>query len=271
MAAPLNILMTTDTVGGVWSYCMELARALGPGRARITLAAMGPGATPAQRATAAALPHVTLIESNFALEWMDNPWADVDAAGEWLLDLAGETEPDVIHLNGYAHAALPWNTPAIVVAHSCVLSWWRAVKGKAAPTRFKEYQHRVEAGLQAATLVIAPTSAMLSTLDDHYASSSARKVIPNAVDGAKFPPLEKQRIIASAGRVWDEAKNIKLLGRIAPALAWPIYIAGSSTPPDRSEPEVSIHSALTLLGPLDADKLASLLGSSAIYAGACAV
>ena len=30
-------------------------------------------------------------------------------------------------LNAYVHAALPFGRPVLVVAHSCVTSWWRAV------------------------------------------------------------------------------------------------------------------------------------------------
>ena len=29
--------------------------------------------------------------------------------------------PDVVHLNGYTHGALPWRAPVLVVGHSCVL------------------------------------------------------------------------------------------------------------------------------------------------------
>src|SRR4051812_2097805 len=123
-----RILMTADTVGGVWTYALELARALEPHGIDITLATMGPRATVHQKEDAAQIANLTLVESDFKLEWMEEPWRDVADAGFWLLELERTVEPDLVHLNGYAHAALPWNSPVMVVAHSCVASWWQAVK-----------------------------------------------------------------------------------------------------------------------------------------------
>ena len=127
--------MTTDAVGGVWTYALELARALEPQGAEIALASMGPRPTPAQRQEAAGRPNVTLHESDFALEWMDDPWQEVERAGDWLLDLAAAFAPEIIHLNGYVHASLPWGVPVLVAAHSCVFSWWSAVRGERRPGR----------------------------------------------------------------------------------------------------------------------------------------
>ena len=43
----------------------------------------------------------------------------------------------------------------MVVGHSCVLSWWRAVK-RAAPPSWDRYWHEVRRGLHAADMVVAP-------------------------------------------------------------------------------------------------------------------
>ena len=45
----MKLLMTADAVGGVWSYSLELARALAPHGVEIVLATMGPPPTGAQR------------------------------------------------------------------------------------------------------------------------------------------------------------------------------------------------------------------------------
>ncbi len=90
-----------------------------------------------------------LAEKNFALEWEPNSWADVDASGDWLLRLDSEFRADIVHLNGYAHAALPWHKPAVVVAHSCVYSWWKNVLNGAPGEEWAEYKRRVTAGLLA--------------------------------------------------------------------------------------------------------------------------
>src|SRR4051794_934597 len=101
---PLRVLMTADAVGGVWTYCMELAAAIAEANVEILLAAMGPAPSAAQRAEVARFPHVQLAVSEYKLEWMDEPWSDVEAAGEWLLGIAEDFQPDVVHLNGYVHA-----------------------------------------------------------------------------------------------------------------------------------------------------------------------
>jgi hypothetical protein len=125
---PKRILMSADTVGGVWTYALELARALLPYGVEVALATMGTPLTPEQWKAAKSIPKLEVFESNFKLEWMEDAWEDVRLSGEWLLDLEERIQPDVVHLNGYAHGALPWRSPTLIVGHSCVLSWWEAVK-----------------------------------------------------------------------------------------------------------------------------------------------
>src|SRR5437763_949353 len=112
-----RVVMTADTVGGVWTYALELMRALP--EIDFALCTMGDLPSAAQYAEVAQLANVALFTSRYKLEWMDQPWHDVDAAGEWLLNIAAQFRPDVVHLNGYAHAALPWRAAVILVAHSC--------------------------------------------------------------------------------------------------------------------------------------------------------
>src|SRR5438477_12810194 len=121
-----SVLMTADTIGGVWTYALELTRALAASDVRVTLATMGAALTRDQRCEARRLATLDVVESTYRLEWMPEPWGDVAAAGEWLLRLEADVAPDVVHLNGYAHGGLPWRAPRVVVGHSCVCSWWHA-------------------------------------------------------------------------------------------------------------------------------------------------
>jgi glycosyltransferase involved in cell wall biosynthesis len=163
--------MTADAVGGVWTYALELTRALAKADVDVLLAVMGPPPTATQAREAQAIANLHLICGAFKLEWMDEPWEDVRRAGAWLLDWAARWAPDVVHLNGYCHGALPWNVPAIIVGHSCVLSWWQAVIGEPAPARWDRYRREVAGGLAAADLVIAPSRAMLEALREHYSGA----------------------------------------------------------------------------------------------------
>src|SRR2546423_13906068 len=145
--------MTADAVGGVWTYAVDLARALTARDVAVTLAVIG-RTSEAQRRSARGL---DLVEREFKLEWMDDPWDDVRASGEWLLEVCGRLRPDAVHLNGYAHAALPWPVPVLVAGHSCVVGWYHAVRGERLPPRFDRYRQEGSPGLRAAPLGGGPT------------------------------------------------------------------------------------------------------------------
>jgi glycosyltransferase involved in cell wall biosynthesis len=258
---PQRILMTADTVGGVWTYSLELIRALP--HIEFALATMGAPITAEQRAEASQLPNVQLFPSSYALEWMDDPWQDVDRAGDWLLEIVRSFNPHVVHLNGYAHASLRWAAPVLVVAHSDVLSWWAAVKKCEAPRGYSEYRKRVAEGLNAADVVVAPTAAMLRSLGENFSWRGDGRVIWNGRDPQLFSSGIKRDVIFSAGRAWDEAKNLAALEAAAPQVRWPIEIAGDTSHPNGAELQFKYVRAL---GKLPGHQLVERIATSAIYA-----
>jgi glycogen(starch) synthase len=231
----MRVLMTADTIGGVWTYALELARALAPHGVEVHLATLGRLPDEEQRRAASNAGIAELSSSAYRLEWEDDPWEDVDRAGAWLLDLEEQLRPDVVHLNGYAHGCLPWQTPVMVVAHSDVVSWWWAVHGCAPPERYDRYRSAVEAGLRAATVVVAPTAAVLRDLERHYHFRTERIVVHNA-SGASFPAIGKEPLVAGLGRFWDEAKNVAALEAVGTKLPWPLELAGAGTARGRATP-----------------------------------
>jgi glycosyltransferase involved in cell wall biosynthesis len=170
----------------------------------------------------------------------------------------------VVHLNGYAHAALPWRAPVLVVAHSCVLSWWHACRdSEPSATYCGYYREAVTRGLQAADMVVAPSQAMLDALAEHYGRLKETRVIFNGRDPAQYLPAEKEPFVLSAGRLWDEAKNVLSLEWVAPGLGWPFYVAGDNTDPNGD----MVHTGnLRPLGRLTSSELAGWYGRAAIYA-----
>lgn len=222
-----KLFMTADAAGGVWRYCVDLAASLSEHGAEIMIATMGPRPSESQRRDLCAIPNVSLVESDYSLEWMPNPWDEVDASGKWLLSLQSSFDPDVIHLNGYAHASLPWEKPVIVTAHSCVYSWWQAVHGCAPGPEWTEYNKRVARGLAACDAITAPSAYMAGEVQRIYRVSAEKiRVIYNFTRAAASASTEKQTSILAAGRMWDGAKNLELLDRIAPELDWELRIAG---------------------------------------------
>lgn len=257
--------MTTDPIGGVWSYSLELCAALATHGVHVTLAALGGRASPAQLEQARRLTNVTLHESTFRLEWMPEPWADLECAAEWLLSLESATNPDIVHLNHLVHGDLPWSAPVMTVGHSCVLSWWEAVRGKSEPVpdEWRIYRERVTKSLRASACVVAPTQAMLDELDRLYGPFGRCVVIYNGRERRLFTAGHKERMVLSAGRLWDEAKNIGALADVAPQIAAPVYVAGEALSPHGTPATLP---GVQLLGCLDTATLASWYSRAAIYA-----
>ena len=185
------------------------------------------------------------------------------AAGKWLLGLEASLEPDLIHLNGYCLGALDWSAPLLIAGHSCLFSWYSAVKGFAPCKKEKRYHLAVAEGLRGADAVTAPTRAMLDALKAHYGQFCAAPAIYNGRNPAEFAPLMKKPLILSAGRLWDEAKNIKALSRVSGQVAWPIFVAGETRHPDGCFRNLT---GVNCLGQLAPEILAQWMGRSAIYA-----
>lgn len=258
-----KVLMTADTVGGVWTYALDLCRAYHNRGIQVCLATMGAPLSVSQQAEVSQIPSLDIRESHYKLEWMENPWEDVKHAGEWLLNLEKEIEPDIIHLNGYAHAALSWHAPVVVVAHSCVLSWWQGVIGGQAPVEWDGYKHCITQGLKAADVVVAISHTYAQQLEQLYGYDNDIKVIYNGRDTSLFYTTDKNLQAFAMGRIWDEAKNLSLLGQLTNKAQLPILVAGNNRHPDNGE-LVSIPN-VHMLGTLSPAEVREQLAASAIY------
>jgi glycosyltransferase involved in cell wall biosynthesis len=221
----MHVLMTADAVGGVWSYALDLADGLAELDVSVTLAVTGAQLSSAQRAELRSSRVARCFAADFAVEWMPNPWRDVDRTVSWLREIEEAVQPDVVHLNAYAYGAAGFGAPVVVVAHSCVLSWFEAVRGHAAPPEWDRYRAAVAAGLGGADLVVAPTRAMLDAFGRHHPLPAETAVIPNGIT-ASAVPLAREDVVLGAGRLWDEAKNVAALGRVAARVPWPVEVAG---------------------------------------------
>ncbi len=250
----MHVLTSVDAVGGVWTYVLELARALPD--VRFSFAQMGPRPSKAQLTEVALLPNVELFESDWKLEWQSEPWKDVDKSGDWLVQLEQELKPDIVHLNGFSHGVLPFNVPEIVVAHSCVLSWWQAVKREAAPRAWEEYERAVNHGLLVANVVVAPTEAFGREVARIYGLQREVRTIHNGADTTALEPQPREPFVLCAGRAWDEAKNFAILEEAARSV--PIRLAGEAG--DFCAPNIE------LLGRLERAELQTLLARAAVFA-----
>lgn len=262
MAATPHVLMTVDAVGGVWSYAVALARELAGTSLHFTFATFGPPPDREQRAMLAGLP-VDVHTADYRLEWQPDVGDELKRSGEWLLKRVDELQPSLVHVNGFAHAGLPFECPSVLAAHSCVLTWWRAVKGVQAPPEWDDYRRRARAGLAAADVLVAPTHAMADGLRREHGCAREVLVIENGTGPAPPRRRAKEPIIVSAGRVWDSAKNIRTLDQAAGHVSWPVFVPGDLHAPDGTRHDVQfVHT----LGRLSPAKTREWMARAAIYA-----
>ncbi len=259
-----RILLTGDTEGGVWTFALQLADGLLDRGADVCLATFGRTVTDSQKWSASQIGGLRWLHHNSKLEWMHEPWADIERAGHWLKEVAGQWQPDLIHLNTLCHGALSWNAPVVITHHSSVASWWHAVKGSPLPADWRRYRREVERSLRAATVISAPSHAALSDMErDYNVNIAEKRAIHNGLSSNEFRIGEKEEFILSAGRLWDEGKNVGVLAEVAPRLPWPVYLAGDSHPPDgTTTPLTGCH----LLGKLNPAELSPMYSRAAIYA-----
>jgi glycogen(starch) synthase len=259
---PRSVLMTADGTPGVFLRAVELARALGRLDISVVLAVMGRPPTAAQRREAQHVPTLNVLEQPYKLEWMDEPWADIARARAWLLELERAHAPDVVHLHGYSYASAPFRAPKLVAAHACMLS---APAVPTEPASVARYRENVRQGLVAADSVVAPTHALLTVLERTFGLDLQGSVIHDGIELTRIEPAHKESFVLAAGPC-DEAVDIATLARVAPRLAWPVYVAGEVERAGfASEVPTAGADLVQLLGPLSSGELAEWLGRAAIH------
>lgn len=263
----MRVLLTTDVVGGVWTYALTLAGALVERGHACALAVIG-DPSPAQ---VAAIPEGVHWETaSYRLEWDRASESDVSGATRWLETLARQWMPDVVHLNQFAYGTGAFDAPTVVVAHSDVLSWLAEVRGETPGPEWAPYGAWVRAGLRAADMVVAPTCYQSALLGRHY-GRAADRVIPNGMavppDSERSPSrrASERSLVLAAGRAWDEAKGIAVLDEALERLGGrgpSVHLAGALDGPggERFRP-----SKLHAHGRLSREAMNRLYGNAAVY------
>jgi glycosyltransferase involved in cell wall biosynthesis len=258
-----RLLLATDAVGGVWQYSLDLARALAGCGYESVLALLGPRPSAGQRAAARGL---KLIETGLPLDWLGRDAAALSAAGRALAALARREGADVVQVGS---AALlgdgGFDVPVVAVQHSCVASWWQAVRGTALPRDFRWRADLVRAGLAAADAVVTPSAAFAEVTRRLYGLRRAPEVVHN---GRARPPLAEAAghdCVFTAGRLWDEGKNLATLDAAAARLPVPVHAAGPLAGPNGAG---IAFDAIHPLGELDDGGIRRWLSARPVFASA---
>jgi len=258
-----RLLVTADAVGGVWRYAVDLAGGLAARGIGTVLAVLGPPASAAQRTEAEAIPNLRLVQTGLPLDWTAGGPADLARASSRLSALAALTGVNGVHLHAPALVgAVRWPVPVVAVAHSCVGTWWSAVRGGPMPDDLQWRADATAAGLRTAAAVIAPTAAHAAAVQATYGPSTIQ-VVHNGLDPTPLPPVPRQRAVLTAGRLWDDAKGIAALDQAAVGLGAPVRAAGPTQGPHG---EARAFANLDLLGALDQPGMAAAYAGATVFA-----
>jgi len=219
--------MTADAVGGVWQYALDVAGGLRPHGVETTLAVLGPAPSDHQIAQAKAL-GVDLIATDLPLDWTAERQDQVEEASRAIARIADDIQPDLVHLNNPALAAnARFACPVVAVCHSCVATWWRAVRGGDLPEEFVWRTRLVGQGYRAADRLLAPTAAFADVTARVYELPVSPTVVRNGRRAWTVRDHSSGELFAfTAGRLWDEGKNFAAIDRAASRLSLPILAAG---------------------------------------------
>jgi glycosyltransferase involved in cell wall biosynthesis len=264
VSEPIHLFMTTDAVGGVWQYALDLARGLEPHGVRTTLAVLGPAPTPDQWEEAERVPGIRLIRADFPLEWLALSGAVVEAAGCAVAALARESKADIVHLNTPALGAEGgFTAPVVAAAHSCVATWWQAVGEGPMPNDFAWRTALVRRGYANADVLITPSQAFADATQQVYGLTSAPTVVWNGRRRSGLKPEGALGDFAfTAGRLWDPGKGMQILDRAAARMSTLVVAAGPlSGPHGQSVPLQHIRT----LGRVQDDEIARRLSQRPVF------
>lgn len=265
----MRVLLTTDTIGGVWTFTRELASGLMDRGHEVALVSFGRMPSDEQqqwvRSREMAFgPAFRYASSDAPLEWMqENERAYSDGA-KALYRVAEAFGPDVMHSSQFCFGGLELGVPKVITAHSDVLSWAAACQpnGLEPGVWLSRYVELVENGLRAADAAVAPTKWMACELARHYGDLPGIEVILNGRSVAAVHGDGRRKLQAvTVGRLWDEAKNVSILRDVRSSV--PILVAGEQQHEGATAP-VEIGSA-KVLGRLAEDALLGLFRESSIY------
>jgi glycosyltransferase involved in cell wall biosynthesis len=90
------------------------------------------------------------------------------------------------------------------------------------------------------------------------------RVVANGRRASLVSPAAKEPMVLAAGRLWDEAKNVAALDRVAATIVAPVVIAGATEHPSGgSDWEAQ---GAQLLGSLPFEELAGWMSRAAVFA-----
>ena len=226
----MRLLMTVDAVGGVWRYAMDLGLELRQLGVETLFVCVGPEPAPEKREEANSVGRLVCMDAS--LDWMAGGASDVADVPARIAEIARSEKVDLLHLNLPSQAAgMVTDLPVVTVSHSCVVTWFAAVRRSAVPADWRWQLDLNRAGFDRADMVVAPSFSHAAMLEAAYGSIPGMRIVHN---GSRLENVlsEKSDVVFAAGRWWDDGKNGAILDETARYVEWPIVMAGSNAGPN---------------------------------------
>lgn len=225
----MRILITARPRGPLWTYVTELTGGLRYEGVEVVVAVLYGPLEDQQRAHLRRYANIRFFESTYGER-------ELDAAGEWLLDLSARHHVDVVHLNETAFIGLPWRARTVFHAMDYVRD------------------------VLAADAVVTPSRAVAEQI--MRAGTAKRiRVIPLGRSQRVFPTRTKEPMILTAGDFADPAINVGAVVRVGTRISWPVFILGDS-PHSAGVSLANSH----FLGGLAASDAAAVLSRASVFA-----
>lgn len=258
----LCVLITADASGADWRYSVDLAAGLARLGIETIIALVGPSPSTAQREVALRVPGLLLVDNGLASDRMADDPAATRSMGAAISRIADENGADVVHLNMPALASdAIFRMPVVVTHHRCAATWWQAVHGTVLPPELARRTDMVCEGLHTADVVVTPTAAFGAVTQAFYRLPEAPKTVHIGRSRLNFATQPTHDFVFTAGRLWDEAKNIDTLDAAAGRIGVPVHAAGPLAGPDGAV----MFDNINCVGALEDGELARWLSARPVF------
>ena len=156
--------------------------------------------------------------------------------------VARSWQADLLHLNLPSQAAgLQVDLPIVVASHSCLPTWWHAVRGTELPADWVWQRHRNLCGFERADAIVVPSESHGAALSRVYGSLPPLRVIHNATAVARRTMGQggADPAALAAGGTRQERSSVDLAAK---SLPWPVVLAGPTARAARGNSELPQHS-----------------------------
>lgn len=270
----MHVLVTTDTLTGVWAYTRELVTGLVNRGVRVTLVSFGEIPLPAQTSWMESLQDLDYRPTAFRLDWMQQADQDLRESFSYLTSLVHEVQPDLLHCNHMCYGSLPVRPPRVVTAHQELIGWWRAVHGRDPDDRrwLNWYREVIRRGIAGASAVVAPSQWMLDEICSCYSQPRYSRVIYPGRNPLLFNPyVSKDDSVLAVGRLLDAGRQVSLLTQHSHPM--PVCIVATDGPagapqiPIRADVKVATETvSVALKGAQTDSQMRALYSRASIYA-----